>query len=384
VSLAVSTSPICRAMPPEAEVKQPLREQDAQLLSAVPYPILLAREDNCVADANEAAEAFFSRSKRRIIGDGVGNLLQFASDRLNRAVAAGESDISAQNMRLLTSGAMANYVDVSISALVNNANYRMIMLIPRQSNRDQIGEQSDSAQQAMGAPAILGHEIKNPLAGIKGAAQLLAKRVETSQTPLTDLIVTEVDRIARLLDQMQNLGRVMPGELGAENIHELIERAIRSLRAANATMPSIDINYDPSLPDVKIEPDAMVQVLINLIQNAIDALKGTAAPKIGIHTRFVMGAALRGGSTESNNGKSIRLPVEVSISDNGPGVAKHIERELFYPFVTTKREGQGLGLAIVRKYLTQMNSRISVERDTATDQTIFRIFLPVAGKEDYK
>jgi two-component system, NtrC family, nitrogen regulation sensor histidine kinase GlnL len=371
-------------MPPEAEVKQPLREQDAQLLSAVPYPILLACEDNCVADANEAAEAFFSRSKRRIIGDGVGNLLQFASDRLNRAVAAGESDISAQNMRLLTSGAMANYVDVSISALVNNANYRMIMLIPRQSNRDQIGEQSDSAQQAMGAPAILGHEIKNPLAGIKGAAQLLAKRVETSQTPLTDLIVTEVDRIARLLDQMQNLGRVMPGELGAENIHELIERAIRSLRAANATMPSIDINYDPSLPDVKIEPDAMVQVLINLIQNAIDALKGTAAPKIGIHTRFVMGAALRGGSTESNNGKSIRLPVEVSISDNGPGVAKHIERELFYPFVTTKREGQGLGLAIVRKYLTQMNSRISVERDTATDQTIFRIFLPVAGKEDYK
>ena len=213
---------------------------------------------------------------------------------------------------------------------------------------------------------------------------MLAKRIEPSQTPLTDLIVTEVDRIARLLDQMQNLGRAMPGVSGAENIHALIERAIRSLRAANAVMPLIDINYDPSLPEVKIEPDAMVQVLINLIQNAIDALKDTENPQIGIHTRFVMGAALRGGPLETEQGRSIRLPVEVSISDNGPGIAKHIERELFSPFVTTKREGQGLGLAIVRKYLSQMNSRISVERDDNAKQTIFRIFLPVADKEDRK
>ena len=258
-----------------------------------------------------------------------------------------------------------------------------LFLVPRQSERDQIGEQSDSGQeQAMGAPAILGHEIKNPLSGIKGAAQLLAKKVDPAQTALTDLIVTEVDRIARLLDQMQNLGRVMPGELRAENIHELIERAIRSLRAANAVMPPIDINYDPSLPDVKIEPDAMVQVLINLIQNAIDAVKGIDTPQIGIHTRFVMGAALRGGA--AGDSKKVRLPVEVSIADNGPGIAQHIERELFAPFVTTKREGQGLGLAIVRKYLSQMNSRISVERDAAASQTIFRIFLPVAGKEDMK
>jgi two-component system nitrogen regulation sensor histidine kinase GlnL len=256
-----------------------------------------------------------------------------------------------------------------------------MIVVPRQVERGSMGEQPDASQQSMGAPAILGHEIKNPLAGIKGAAQLLAKRVEPSQQPLTDLIVTEVDRIARLLDQMQNLGRVMPGEIGAENIHALIERAIRSLRAANPVMPAIDINYDPSLPDVLIEPDAMVQVLINLLQNAIDALKDIDEPKIGINTRFVMGAALRGGPERGADNMSVRLPVEVSISDNGPGIAPHIEQELFAPFVTTKRDGQGLGLAIVRKYLTQMNSRISVERDRAQGQTIFRIFLPVARKE---
>jgi two-component system, NtrC family, nitrogen regulation sensor histidine kinase GlnL len=368
-------------MPPEAAAVMDEKPQDALLLAAIPFPMLLVGLNNGIVFANEAAEAFFGRGKRRIVGEDISRLLQFGSDRLNSAVAASESDISAQNMRLLTQGAQANYVDVSISTLLGRTDQRLILLVPRQSDRDQIGEQSDSGrEQALGAPAILGHEIKNPLSGIKGAAQLLAKRLEPPQTALTDLIVNEVDRIARLLDQMQNLGRVMPGELRAENIHELIERAIRSVRAANAVIPAIDINYDPSLPDVRIEPDAMVQVLINLIQNAIDALKETEAPMIGISTRFVMGAALRGGAPESEGGKTVRLPVEVSISDNGPGIAKHIERELFAPFVTTKREGQGLGLAIVRKYLGQMNSRVSVERDADAGQTIFRIFLPVAGK----
>lgn len=365
-------------MPPDSGKTLDGAITESHILTAVPFPMLLVGPDQKISYANEAAEAFFGRSKRRIVGDTAANMLNFSSDRLNSAIQAGESDISAQNMRLLTPGAQANYVDIAISTLSGQSDKRLMTLVPRLSDRNQIGEQSDSGQQAIGAPAILGHEIKNPLAGIKGAAQLLAKKLAPPQIALTDLIVTEVDRIARLLDQMQNLGRVMPGELGAENIHALIERAIRSLRAANPVMPKIDINYDPSLPDVKIEPDAMVQVLINLIQNAIDALKGNEHAEIGIHTRFVMGAALRGGSMENDNGRAIRLPVEVTITDNGPGIAKHIERELFAPFVTTKREGQGLGLAIVRKYLTQMNSRISVERDNDAGLTIFRIFLPVA------
>jgi two-component system, NtrC family, nitrogen regulation sensor histidine kinase GlnL len=368
-------------MPPELEWVDDRAFSDAQLLSAIPFPMLVADSGNHIIYANEAAEIFFGKSKRRILGEEASAFLRFASERMNRALKAGESDISAQNMRLLTSGAQTNYIDLSIAPLSGQPDKRLMILVPRQAERSKIGDQSDGSQQSLGAPAILGHEIKNPLSGIKGAAQLLAKRLDPAQQTLTDLIVTEVDRIARLLDQMQNLGRVMPGEIGTENIHELIERAIRSLRAANRVMPAIDINYDPSLPDVKIEPDAMVQVLINLLQNAIDALDGSENPQIGIHTRFVMGAALRGGSPERPDSKAIRLPVEVTITDNGPGIATHIEQELFSPFVTTKREGQGLGLAIVRKYLTQMNSRISVERDERAGQTHFRIFLPVAGKE---
>jgi two-component system, NtrC family, nitrogen regulation sensor histidine kinase GlnL len=372
-------------MRPEFSSPADTKPHDGVLLAAIPFPMLTVDQGKCIIFANEAAEAFFGRGKRLIVGEDVSRLLQFASDRLTSAVLAGESDISAQNMRLLTPGAQANYVDVAISTLLGPLDHRLIILVPRQSDRDQIGEQTDSGrEQAMGAPAILGHEIKNPLSGIKGAAQLLAKKLAHPQTALTDLIVNEVDRIARLLDQMQNLGRVFPGELRAENIHVLIERAIRSVRAANPVIPAIDISYDPSLPDVKIEPDSMVQVLINLIQNAIDALKNTETPMIGISTRFVMGAALRGGTNEALDGKAVRLPVEVSIADNGPGIAKHIERELFAPFVTTKRDGQGLGLAIVRKYLSQMNGRISVEREPDGQQTIFRIFLPIAGKEDIR
>jgi two-component system, NtrC family, nitrogen regulation sensor histidine kinase GlnL len=354
------------------------RPADSALLSAIPLPLLLVDGDNRITFANEAAEAFFGRSRRRLLGDAAQELLVFSSSRLNGAIASRESDISAQNMRLQTTGTQAAYVDLNISTLAAWPDHRLFVLVPRQSERDQIGEQTDSGrQQAMGAPAILGHEIKNPLAGIKGAAQLLARKVAPQEAPLTELIVTEVDRIARLLDQMQNLGRVMPGQLGAENIHELIERAIRSVRAANRAMPLIDISYDPSLPDVQIEADAMVQVLINLLQNAIDALAQTDDPHIGISTRFVMGAALRG---EGEQG--VRLPVEVAISDNGPGIAVHIENELFSPFVTTKREGQGLGLAIVRKYLSQMHGRVSVERDKENQRTIFRMFLPVAQRKN--
>lgn len=364
-------------MPPEATTIAANRPPDGLLLSTISLPLLLSGADNLILFANEAAEAFFGRSSRRIIGEPAQSLLRFANERLNNAIEARESDISAQNMRFQTPGAQANYVDLNISTPLGYPDCRLYILVPRQADRDQIGEQTDGGkQQAMGAPAILGHEIKNPLAGIKGAAQLLARKVDPKQAPLTDLIVHEVDRIARLLDQMQNLGRVMPGQMQAENIHELIERAIRSVRAANKVMPAIDINYDPSLPDVQIEPDAMVQVLINLIQNAIDALAHTSDPQIGISTRFVMGVALR-----SEGDKGVRLPVEVTISDNGPGVAAHIETELFSPFVTTKREGQGLGLAIVRKYLSQMNGRISVERDTTSQRTIFRIFLPLAERK---
>ncbi len=352
------------------------RPDSAHILASVPVPVLLVSSDNRIVFANDASEAFFGRSRRRLEGQSVTDALQFESERMNLALVARDSDISAQDMELRSAHGNIT-VDINISVLPGEPEWRIAVISPRNGGREHIGDQKDGGQQqAMGAPAILGHEIKNPLAGIKGAAQLLARRVDEKSQPLTELIVNEVDRIARLLDQMQKLGRSEPAELGPANVHLLIERAIRSLRAANRAMPELSINYDPSLPDVMIDADAMVQILINLLQNAVDALHGRLDGVIGISTRFVMSGALRDTDLER---RAIKLPVEIAISDNGPGVSEHIEDELFSPFVTTKRDGQGLGLAIVRKLVQQMSSRIIYERDVAKGRTSFRLFLPVAS-----
>jgi two-component system, NtrC family, nitrogen regulation sensor histidine kinase GlnL len=357
------------------------RPDSSQILANVPVPVFLIAPDNSIAYANDASEAFFGRSRRKLEGQPVTSVLMFDSERMNAALVARENDISAQDMELISAHGSIT-VDINISVLPSDPDWRIAIISPRHGGREHINEQKDSGQQqAMGAPAILGHEIKNPLAGIKGAAQLLARRVDDKSLPLTELIVNEVDRIARLLDQMQKLGRSEPPELAPANVHLLIERAIRSLRAANRAMPELSINYDPSLPEVMIDADGMVQILINLLQNAVDALQGRLDGVIGISTRFVMSGALRETDIER---RTVKLPVEIAISDNGPGVPEHIEDELFSPFVTTKRDGQGLGLAIVRKLVQQMNSRILFERDVAKSRTVFRLFLPVATKKGEK
>jgi two-component system nitrogen regulation sensor histidine kinase GlnL len=351
------------------------RPDYSQMLASIAVPVLLISPEHIISYANDASEAFFGRSRRRLEGQRIDETLVFESERMNAALLSADSDLSAQDMELKTPHGVIT-VDINLSSVSKYPEWRIAIISPRNGGREHIGDQRDiGQQQAMGAPAILGHEIKNPLAGIKGAAQLLARIVDEKNRTLTELIVNEVDRIARLLDQMQKLGRSEPAELAPANIHLLIERAIRSLRAANRSMPEISINYDPSLPDVLIDADGMVQILINLLQNATDALQGRLDGVIGISTRYIMSGALRDADVDR---RSIKLPVEIAISDNGPGVPEHIADELFSPFVTTKRDGQGLGLAIVRKLVQQMNSRVLFERDAAHGQTTFRLLLPVA------
>lgn len=345
----------------------------ASILSAIPVPTLLIDDDNVIIFANETCEDFFARSKNRLVDRKVADIVKFNNDRINAAIIDQDNDLSAQNMEVITpSGAIM--VDVLMSSLSPPHKLRMLM-IKHRGTRDYIGDHSKAGEQlALGAPAILSHEIKNPLAGIKGAAQFLSKKAEGSALAMTKLIVDEVDRIARLLDQMQNLGNRVPATFNEENIHIILDQAVQSIKVANPKFSKIECQYDPSLPNVFVDYDAVLQILINLIQNAIDACYGVKNPHIIITTRFVMSGSLRRANDDST---TIKLPIEVTIKDNGPGIPEHIKSELFTPFVTTKRDGQGLGLAIVRKFVRLLNSRILHERDEAQGITIFRLLLPM-------
>lgn len=348
------------------------------IVNAITIPMLLVDSDNIIQFVNDPCESFFGKSRRKIERRSIADILKFDDDRVNAAIITGERDLSAQDMQIQTVHGQSN-ADITISNVSAADNLRLIILYPRFADRTVISaSRIVGRQQAMGAPAILGHEIKNPLAGIKGAAQLLSRQGGPLAKAMTDLIVTEVDRIARLLDQMQNLGGTHIAAPVSTNIHITIERAIRSIRAANAHLPNFSVNYDPSLPNVLIDADSMVQILINLFQNAIDALGDQENATIGISTRYVLSGALRDIEADAAYGISTKLPIEIAIIDNGPGVPTHIVDELFSPFVTTKRDGQGLGLAIVRKLVQQMNSRIVFERDNVANTTIFRLFMPVA------
>lgn len=348
------------------------------ILSAIPVPTLLIGDDNIVIFANETCEDFFSCSKNRLVGRNISEIVTFNNIRINEAIISKDNDLSAQNMEIITpSGPIL--VDVLMSFLGPPHKLRMLIMKHR-GTRDYIGDHSEAGEQlALGAPAILSHEIKNPLAGIKGAAQFLSKKVDGSALAMTKLIVDEVDRIARLLDQMQNLGNQIPAKFSEENIHIILDQAVQSIKVANPSFHKIECHYDPSLPNVFVDYDAVLQILINLIQNAIDACRAVENPHIIITTRFVMSGSLRHADDDH---RTIKLPIEVTIKDNGPGIPDHIKNELFTPFVTTKRDGQGLGLAIVRKFVRLINSRILHDRDEANGVTIFRLLLPMEGGID--
>jgi two-component system, NtrC family, nitrogen regulation sensor histidine kinase GlnL len=159
-------------------------------------------------------------------------------------------------------------------------------------------------------------------------------------------------------------------------LHEVIRSACQSVRAGSSVDFVIEEEFDPSIPAVLASRDALEQVLVNLIANARDACLASAEPMVRVRTRFVSGFALNA----IRFGRSVKLPVEITVSDNGAGIDKAIERQIFEPFVTGKKGGQGLGLALVKKLVGDMDGRISHERDAGAGMTLFRIHLPVAGE----
>jgi two-component system nitrogen regulation sensor histidine kinase GlnL len=238
-----------------------------------------------------------------------------------------------------------------------------------------------AARSVTGMAAILAHEVKNPLSGIRGAAQLLEASVEEPDRELTVLIRDEADRIRALVDRMEAFSE-KPISRNAVNIHRVLEHVRRLAQTGFAENVRFQENYDPSLPPVWGNRDQLVQVILNLVKNAAEAiatpnaLSGTAHPEIVLTTGFQHGMRIAvPGTTERVN-----LPLYVAIRDNGPGIPEDILPHLFEPFVTSKPSGSGLGLSLVAKIIGDHGGLIEV--DSRPGRTEFRLHLPVVSEKD--
>lgn len=339
-------------------------------ITGLTFALLLVGPDLIIREVNPAAENLIGRSARRLLGKSLLEVLLFGDAQVGDRLLESDGQMVARSLALKVGG-KEMVINLTVSPLATNPGWRVLTLSDA-GQGDRLNDDDRGAP--LRGPAVLAHEIKNPLAAIRGAAQLLARKLPESDRAMTELIADEVDRIALLIDRMQRLGREQPEPLAPLNLHAAIRRALETVSAAGGVEVAIREEFDPSLPPVLANEGALVQVLINLITNARDACAGSRAPEVTIRTRFVSGLAMN----IVRLGRPVKLPIEVQVSDNGPGFDPSVRDHIFEPFVSSKKNGQGLGLALVTKLVRDMNGRISHERDEAAGLTHFRVHLPMA------
>ena len=347
----------------------------AAIVAGLVFAVLVVDPEHRIVQGNPVAEELFGRSEARMRGMPIGDIARFEEPRIAALLHDPEAQFVARDLTL-KGDERQRRVNLTCSPVPSHPGWRVLTFSEiGQGERDEEGDERVELR----APAVLAHEIKNPLSAIRGASQLLERRAGERDRPLAKLIVSEVDRIADLVDRMQQLGsRPATPSNRPCNLHQAIRSAISTVSAATDHSIAIEEAFDPSLPPVAADGSTLEQVLINLVANACDAASARKDACVTVRTRFASGLVFNA----IRLGKSTRLPIEIIGSDNGPGGDPALRDHIFEPFVTGKTGGQGLGLALVRKLVRDMGGRVTHERDERAGLTHFRINLPVAEGED--
>jgi two-component system nitrogen regulation sensor histidine kinase GlnL len=350
------------------------------VLQALPQPVLVVDHNRMIVFVNYAAEGFFGASLSVLSRQRLDDIIAFGSPIVGLAQAVGERGAPMAEYRVhvgsvrFGDAADDRIVDVFASP-ISDVDARVALLFQERTMADKIDRQLVSrgaARSVTGLASMLAHEIKNPLSGIRGAAQLLEQSVTTEELPLARLVREEVDRIVDLIDRVEVFGDDRPIEREAINIHVVLDRVKLLAKSGIARNITFSEDYDPSLPPVFGNRDQLIQVFLNLVKNAAEALERTPKGEIRISTAFRPGIriAVQGVSQRTS------LPLEIVIEDNGAGIPSDLLPILFDPFVTTKANGSGLGLALVAKIVGDHGGVI--DSDSRPGRTRFRVLLPVA------
>ncbi|WP_136442394.1 two-component system sensor histidine kinase NtrB [Pacificoceanicola onchidii] len=346
---------------------------DTLIWSSLPVPAILIDPDENIGDMNPAAEGFFNNSAKWLMGQPIWDRLAVDApleESLARARKNG-TPLFVNDVDVGTGSRAPLVCNLQIAPLMGREGWMLMLISPRElaGRMTQSHSVKSAAKSAIGMAEMLAHEIKNPLAGIAGAAQLISMNQPKEDLELTDLIVAETRRIVKLLEQVEQFGNLSAPVRVPVNIHDVLDRARRSAGLGFGAHMTFKEDYDPSLPMALGDPDQLLQVVLNLVKNASEAADQKEGGCIRLRTFYD-----HSFRTRRADGSGQSLPLQIEIIDNGPGLPEDIRGDIFDPFVSGKENGTGLGLALVSKIINDHDGWISV--DSIPGKTVFRISLP--------
>lgn len=349
---------------------------DYPIWNSLPTPALMVDDDDKIINLNSAVEGFLNASSKSMCGQPIWDKIMIDApleEAFQRARENG-TPLFVNDADVGTGDGPPVQCNLQIAPLTDVPGHMMFLI----SSRELAGRMTrshgvkSSAKSAIGMAEMLAHEIKNPLAGITGAAQLLSMNLSPNDLELSDLIVEESRRIVKLLEQVEQFGNLSPPQKAPVNIHDVLDRARRSAVVGFGANMKIIEDYDPSLPPAEGDADQLLQIVLNLLKNASEAAVDKG--EIRLKTYYEHSFRLRRA-----DGRGQPLPLQIEVIDNGPGLPHGIEGDVFDPFVSGHENGTGLGLALVSKIVSDHGGMITV--DSVPGRTVFRLSLPRASKE---